>query len=138
MTKIHSLYNRPLDITQDDVIHISNMITIKAWQESIAEQIAQLPDSGRGIEKKRAVLETFQKALRDKVSVYHIVHNIELKEQGIYKPILHFSTIFQQVAKEMLDVVTYQQIMDKIGDEAANEDGLTIDEKFTEDFDIEL
>lgn len=38
----------------------------------------------------------------------------------------------------MLDGVTYQQIMDKIGDEAANEDGLTIDEKFTEDFDIEL
>ena len=70
--------------------------------------------------------------------VYDILHNIEVKEQGIYKPILHFSTIFQQVANEMLDSVTYQQIMDKIGDEAPNEDGLTIDEKFTEDFDIGL
>ena len=61
MTKIHSLYNRPLDITQDDVIHISNMITIKAWQESIAEQIAQLPDSGRGLEKKERYSKLFKK-----------------------------------------------------------------------------
>lgn len=100
--KKHLLYNRPLDITQNDVIHVSDLPTIIAWSEDIKEQIEQLPDTGRGIEKKREVLETFRLALKEKTSVYRILELIELKRQGIYEPETHLGCIFQTVAAECL------------------------------------
>lgn len=136
--KRHLLYNRLLDITQEDVINASDLSTIVSWYRSIKEQIAGLPVSGRGLEKKRAVLETFRLALREKLLVYKILEIIELKERNIYNVETYLCSIFQEVASERLDAETYQQIMYMIPDNSLTGEDLNIEDGFMNDFDLDL
>ncbi len=136
--KRHLLYNRLLDITQEDVINASDLSTIVSWYRSIKELIAGLPETGRGLEKKRAVLETFRLALREKLLVYKILEIIELKERNIYNAETYLCSIFQEVASERLDAETYQQIMDMIPDNSLTSEDLKIEDGFMNDFDLDL
>lgn len=114
------MYYKKLGLTPEDVLNEPDIERVKEWQKAIDADLADFKARTSGYSvmtpgqrHMKAVLEAFSTLCYKRIGD----HNIELKEQGLWKT--HkarkqervFSVAFQQVAKEHLDKETYDRLV---------------------------
>lgn len=118
--KYNTMYYKKLGISEEDVVNEPDIEKVKEWKRTIDADLADFKARTSGYSvmtpgqrHMKAVLEAFSTLCYKRIGD----HNIELKEQGLWKT--HkarkqervFSVAFQQVAKEHLDKETYDRLV---------------------------